>query len=133
MLHNLEILNGEMSPAFETNNLTYTVFIEDNINNLEISYDASEDISVNIVGNENLETDENIVYLELTKEGKVESTYTLEVTKEDTHVASKTILEPTTDITVKEELPSYVAPLIGGICFLLILLSFLIIFHKKKR
>lgn len=133
MLHNLEILNGEMSPAFETNNLTYTVFIEDNINNLEIDYDVDEDISVNIIGNENLEVGENIVYLELSREGKVESTYTLEVTKEEAYVASKTILEPTTDITVKEELPSYVAPLIGGICFLLILLSFLIIFHKKKR
>ena len=36
-------------------------------------------------------------------------------------------------IEVKKELPTYVAPVIASVCFLLILISFAIIFKSKKH
>ena len=60
------------------------------------------------------------------------NTYTLLVYKEetDTVVNYDYLLEP---LEVKEELPSYVAPLIIGCCFFVILLVFILLFKKKKH
>ena len=37
------------------------------------------------------------------------------------------------DINIVEEIPNYVAPLIGSSCFLIILILFSILFHKRKK
>ena len=132
MLHNLAVLNGELSPTFDENNDTYTVLIKSDINELKMTYTIDEEVNVEIKGNENLTFGENTVLIEVgDKEGNI-TTYTLLVTKEEEKTTSAFVLEPK-PIEVKKELPGYTVPLIASICFFLILIAFRIIFVRKKH
>ena len=132
MLKDLKILNGELSPLFDINNDTYTVFVNNDVTHLEISYSVSESSNVNIYGNDNLVVGENIVIIEITNTDGDISSYNLLVTREEEQRVSN--FEVASDvIEVKKELPTYVAPVIASICFLLILISFAIIFKSKKH
>lgn len=130
MLLNLEILNGEMSPKFDKYVNTYTVEVKDDILTLVMDYETEEGVSVEEVNN-NLVEGENLVYLRLKKDEKVE-TITLEVYKE----SSKHVFDYDkylTDVSVEAPMPEYIPPIIIGSCFLVIAIAFLIIFHKSKN
>ncbi len=135
MLESLEVLNGEMSPKFDSLNETYTVNVSNDISKLELNYKVKDNSLVNIYGNSNFQIGENIVTIEIMNELEEVSIYKLIVTKEEEKIVSslETNFVP---IETPKELPSYVAPLIASICFLLILITFGILFphkrHKKK-
>ena len=130
MLEDLEIVNGIITPEFDIYNNIYSVSIEEDVDELVINYKVSDDYVVNIIDNNNLVPGENEVYIQVIKENEI-NTYTLLVNKEESENVSNLeyLLEP---LEVKEELPTYVAPLIIGSCIFLILVFFLIIFRKKK-
>ncbi len=130
MLEDLEILNGIISPEFDIYNNIYSVSILEDVDELVINYKVSDGYVVNIIDNNNLVSGENEVYIQVIKENEI-NTYTLLVNKEETEdvVDLKYLLEP---LEVKEELPTYVAPLVGGSCLFLIFIFFLIIFRKRK-
>ena len=132
MLHNLEILNGELSPNFEESNNIYTVAIASDVDVLKITYTVEDKNDVTIKGNENLTFGENTVLIEVSDEAGNINTYTLLVTKEEEQTTSAFTFEPK-PIEVKKELPSYTVPLIAAICFFLILVAFRIIFVRKKH
>ncbi len=131
MLNDLKIINGVLSPEFDIYNNIYSVNIDENEDKLVIEYDVDSDYIVNIIDNESLAPGNNEVYLQVIKDNEI-NTYTLLVYKEetDTVVNYDYLLEP---LEVKEELPSYVAPLIIGCCFFVILLVFILLFKKKKH
>ena len=130
MLEDLEILNGIISPEFDIYNNIYSVSILEDVDELVINYKVSDGYVVNIIDNNNLVSGENEVYIQVIKENEI-NTYTLLVNKEETEdvVDLEYLLEP---LEVKEELPTYVAPLVGGSCLFLIFIFFLIIFRKRK-
>ncbi len=132
MLKELEILNGILSPSYDIYNNVYTVKVENNIESLVLNYKLDENVQINIQGNDNLKEGENIIYLILKKDD-LEEVITLYVNKE---ISKKVIFTDPNIITkaeVKPVIASYVAPLIGGCCFLIILLTFIFLFKKKKN
>ena len=120
-----------MTPKFDKYNDTYSVKIDSNVNILEINYKAEDNYEVYVQGNSNLQEGENKVFIEV-KNSEEANIYTLLVTKESTKVF-ETIDVGLETIEVEKELPNYVAPLIGIICFLLIIICHSIIFKKKKH
>ena len=131
MLEDLEILNGIISPEFDIYNNIYSVSILEDVDELVINYKVSDGYVVNIIDNNNLVPGENEVYIQVVKDDEI-NTYTLLVNKESSEevINYDYLLEP---LEVEEELPEYVAPLIGGICFFIILCTFLLLFKKKKK
>lgn len=129
MLYNLEVVNGEMTPAFSSDVFIYDVKVSDEVLSLMLNYDAPLDSDVTIYGNSYLTSGNNHVLVEV-YDGKV-TTYTLNVYKEmETQDVFK---EYTKSQTIKEEILSDVTkPLIGSICFLLIVALYCIIFRKRK-
>lgn len=131
MLQSLEILNGEMTPKFDKYNNIYSVKVDENITMLELNYTVDENCIVNIVGNSNFAIGENQVFIEVTNE-KGRTTYTILVNKEEVQVASVMDVMDYQRVEIKKELPEYIAPLISIVCFLIILCTFSLLFHKKK-
>ena len=131
MLEDLNIVNGELTPEFDIYNNIYSVSISEEIDELVIDYKVTDGYVVNIIDNHDLVPGENEVYIQVIKNEEI-NTYTLLVNKKSSEavVNYDYLLEP---LEVEEELPEYVAPLIGGICFFIILCTFLLLFKKKKK
>jgi len=134
MLTELNIKNGLLSPKYDIYNDTYTVTITKEVEKLDIEYKTdNENISVVINGNANLQADKKIVSITVAN-GEVTKNIHLNVFVEDVETTGNlknyfTSLE----IKRKEETPSFVAPLIASSCFLLIIIIFSILFHKKRN
>lgn len=130
MLQNLEIINGELSPEFNCYTNTYTVNVTNDVTSLLLNYIAEEGYAVNVLGNSNFISGENIVSIEVIGENR--NNYTLIVNKEEVETVSNFDLtyQP---LEVKKEVPEYVAPLISICCFLIILFTYTLLFHKKKH
>ena len=131
VLEDLNIVNGELTPEFDIYNNIYSVSISEEIDELVIDYEVTDGYVVNVIDNHDLVPGENEVYIQVIKNEEI-NTYTLLVNKESSEavVNYDYLLEP---LEVEEELPEYVAPLIGGICFFIILCTFLLLFKKKKK
>ena len=131
VLEDLNIVNGELTPEFDIYNNIYSVSISEEIDELVIDYKVTDGYAVNVIDNHDLVPGENEVYIQVIKNEEI-NTYTLLVNKESSEavVNYDYLLEP---LEVEEELPEYVAPLIGGICFFIILCTFLLLFKKKKK
>lgn len=126
MLYKLDVLNGSLNKLFVSDVFEYEVAIDSDATFLDLKYETCESCSVTIYGNENLVGGENHILIEVFDEKVV--TYTLKVNKEMTEKTFE-VLE---DVPVKNELISkMLAPGIGTICFLLIVICFNIIFRKK--
>ncbi len=131
MLEDLNIVNGELTPEFDIYNNIYSVSVAGYVDELVIDYEVTDGYVVNVIDNHDLVPGENEVYIQVIKNEEI-NTYTLLVNKESSEavVNYDYLLEP---LEVEEELPEYVAPLIGGICFFIILCTFLLLFKKKKK
>lgn len=131
VLEDLNIVNGELTPEFDIYNNIYSVSISEEIDELVIDYKVTDGYVVNVIDNHDLVPGENEVYIQVIKNEEI-NTYTLLVNKKSSEavVNYDYLLEP---LEVEEELPEYVAPLIGGICFFIILCTFLLLFKKKKK
>lgn len=130
MLINLEVYNAALSPIFDSNNLLYTVYVNNNVNNLDLFTEAEEGYEVNIVGNNDFKEGENTILIEVSN-GIELNTYMINVIKETT--VTNYIYDIPEPLEIQKELPQYVAPLIGIICFILIITLYTILFHKKRR
>ena len=132
MLKKLTILNGELSIKFNSLNTRYTVNMTTNEEELKLEYEIDEKDNISIYNN-HLENDKTEVVITVYNDEESMSYY-LEVykmqeklvEKEEDYFAS---LEVKTDTYNKE----YVAPLIAGICFLIILFLFTVLFKKRKN
>lgn len=131
MLEDLNIVNGELTPEFDIYNNIYSVSVAGYVDELVIDYEVTDGYVVNVIDNHDLVPGENEVYIQVIKNEEI-NTYTLLVNKKssETVINYDYLLEP---LEVEEELPEYVAPLIGGICFFIILCTFLLLFKKKKK
>jgi len=133
MLINLEIKNGVMTPKYDIYNDTYTVTIDNDVTELDIYYEvASENIKVSTSGNENITSDKGVGII--VSDGKEEKIIKLNVIKEGSETTSDLKNYFTSlDVRKKEQVPEHIAPLIGVSCFLIIVITFSILFHKKKK
>jgi len=133
MLTNLEIKNGIMTPKYDIYNDTYTVKIEDDVTELDIYYETiNNEVSVTVTGNENIINDKGIGVI--VSDGKEERIIKLNVIKESSE-ATIGLKNYFTSLEVKKEeaMPDYIPSLIGGVCFLVIVITFSCLFHKKKK
>ncbi len=88
MLNNLEILNGSITPVFDSNIKNYEVEVSDTAISLVMQYESDENSKVTIYGNDNLLNGENHVLIEVYDGNKV-NTYTLTVYKGLKDVSTK--------------------------------------------
>lgn len=132
MLKKLKILNGELSIKFDPLNTRYTVNMTDTSEELKLEIEKDEEDEISIFNN-HITNNPTEVVITVYNEEEVMSYY-LEVYK----MKSETVqgsedyfasLEVKTDTYT----PEYVAPLIAGSCFLIILLVFTILFKKRKN
>ena len=128
LLEELKILNGKLLPSFDKYNELYTVFVNSDVDKLEYTYITSGADIKEVTGNENFKTGENLVLIKLDND----TTYELTVIKEEEQKTTS-ILDTYEKVEVKPEMPSYIPSLIGIICFLLIILSYVLIFSKKNK
>ena len=130
MLSDLEIINGELSPAFDSLNNIYSVTVSEDVDELVMEYSTTDGYIVNVIDNQDLDEGENEVYLQVIKDEEI-NTYTLLVYKESSEpVFNYEYMTET--IEVESELPEYVAPLIIGSCILIILIFAILLFKRKK-
>lgn len=131
MLINLEIKNGEMSLEFDPLNTIYTISVTSDVKALELDYELAESSRIEIIGN-TLKEGVNEVVLNVSND-KEEIKYTLYVYKEKVKTASSNITEVVPVELPREEMPYYVPAGIAGVCFLVILFTFTLLFKKRKR
>ena len=131
MLLDLKVLNGVITPEFNYNIFEYTVYVQD-VNNLEFDLRVDKDLPVTIYGNDELTDGENHVLIEIFDE-KV-TTYTLTVYKNNEKESlSETIETSTVEVdTTNQLLEDILTPGIITICFVIIVIIYSIIFHKKQ-
>ena len=131
MLLDLKVLNGVITPEFNYNIFEYTVYVQD-VNNLEFDLRVDKDLPVTIYGNDELTDGENHVLIEICDE-KV-TTYTLTVYKNNEKESlSETIETSTVEVdTTNQLLEDILTPGIITICFVIIVIIYSIIFHKKQ-
>ena len=132
MLKKLTILNFILSIKFNSLNTRYTVNMTTNEEELKLEYEIDEKDNISIYNN-HLENDKTEVVITVYNDEESMSYY-LEVYKMQEELVEKeedyfASLEVKTDTYNKE----YVAPLIAGICFLIILFLFTVLFKKRKN
>lgn len=129
MIHNLKVVNGEMSLSFNELQSKYSVVVAKDVKELEFDYKIDEGVNVEIINN-NLENN-SVVELKATKDSEVNSYYFYILYEEVVVEISdnQKILE----VEVKDSISPYAVPGIASVSFLLILFLFTILFHKKKQ
>lgn len=132
MLEDLKILNGELSLKYDPLNTIYTVNINEEANALELEYRLEDNAKISVVGNENLHYGLNEVVLTVYKEDLSESYYLYVYKEKETMVLSSDNLSQSLNVE-KQELWEYAIPVISVTCFLIILFTFCLLFHKKKK
>ena len=131
MLIDLKITNGILELKFNKYTYEYTVTVDNNINNLEFSYELQDDCYVEIRNNE-LNNYENIVYLDVYNIDEF-ITYTFYVYKENSNeVNSIENFKESLEINGKKDMEEYKIQILSISMFLLIILIFSIMFKRKK-
>lgn len=127
-MNNLEVLNGEMALKYDKNIDTYSITVSSDVNALEIKYELDDTSTLNVYGNTLLSPGENKVILACKNNDDIRY-ITLVVNKEK---ALKTTSLNVDYRNEKKVLPSFTIPLIASICFVLILVTYYLLFKKKK-
>lgn len=131
MLKDLKILNGELSVKFDPLNTRYTVNMTNSDTKLELEYEIDEDDEISIFGN-SLDGQDDLVVISVYNDDELMSYY-LEINfLESKYVNLEQDYFASLELNSKQEVPKYVAPLIAGVCFLIILFFFAILFKKRK-
>ena len=136
MLNSLEVLNGELMPNFDSYNMNYSVIIDEDVNTLELNaYSNLTDVFIIIEGNSNLSEGENLVTIKVQNklEEMIYTLYVYKSLKKDESVAYFDDEMKALEIESPAKLPNYVAPLIGIICFIIIIFIFVLLFNKRKN
>lgn len=129
VLLDLKILNGDMPLKFDKYVNSYTVLVESNVEFLEIEYKIRDTDEIKIINNENLNYGLNYIFLEITSDNE-KNVYTLEVYREKVESVMKyqEVTLGSGDKVMNENTPY----IISFVCFLAILLFFIVIFVRKK-
>lgn len=129
VLLDLKILNGDMPLKFDKYVNSYTVLVESNVEFLEIEYKIRDTDEIKIINNENLNYGLNYIFLEITSDNE-KNVYTLEVYREKVESVMKyqEVTLGSSDKVMNENTPY----IISFVCFLVILLFFIVIFVRKK-
>ena len=130
MLLDLKVLNGIMTPDFSSDVFDYTIEVKD-VNTLDLSFVVDKNLPVTIYGNDFLTDGENHVLLEIFDEKL--NTYTLTVYKNSEQEASK-ISNNSSKVEIDSKsllLEDVLTPGVISVCFILIIVLYSIIFHKK--
>lgn len=101
-LKSLVISNGALSPAFSSDNKTYTAIVDYSVTSIAVSAtpnNAKAKVS-SVSGNDNLEVGENTVKIVVKAENGVSSTYSITVTR-------RTEDDPENSDAQKKEMPSF--------------------------
>lgn len=131
MLKDLKILNGELSVKFDPLNTRYTVNMTNSDTKLELEYKIDEDDEISIFGN-SLDGQDDLVVISVYNDDELMSYY-LEINfLESKNVNLEQDYFASLELNSKQEVPKYVAPVIAGVCFLIILFFFAILFKKRK-
>ena len=130
MLLDLNVLNGSISPSFNSSIFEYTVTVQD-VTQLDLDLKVDKDLPVTIYGNDYLTDGENHVLIEIYDEKVI--TYILTIYKNSEEVVANIIsnnqkVEITTESLIQEDI---LTPGIISICFFIIVFLYVIIFHKK--
>jgi len=133
MLEDLKILNGEMSLKFNPYNTKYTIVLNDYEDmELEMEYRLTDKAQIFISGNY-LDKNYNEVILSVSNEKETVNYYLYVYKEKATNVNDALKNYEALEVMPKKEISPYAAPGISVTCFLLILILFSLLFHKKKR
>lgn len=134
-LKKLTVENFKFLEEFKENVYTYHLVVLSTVDSLLIDYDADNDVNVEIIGNENFVTGENIVRIK-TNNDYDEGNYYIVVTKtekeEDTKIPDIKEDDEKKDEVVKKTNNKYI---LIGLFSILIVLSYILydIFYNKKK
>lgn len=134
-LKKLTVENFKFLEEFKENVYTYHLVVPSTVDSLLIDYDADNDVNVEIIGNENFVTGENIVRIK-TNNDYDESNYYIVVTKtekeEDTKIPDIKEDDEKKDEVVKKTNNKYI---LIGLFSILIVLSYILydIFYSRKK
>lgn len=128
LINDLNVKNGELSPKFDKYNNYYSITIDNNVTSLDFEYEYNKDLyEVKITNNENL-VENKLIYVTIyNKESKEKNAYIFKVYLENTQTTVKTVEEEVP--VVKKKQYNY-APLVGAICFILIIFVYYVIFLR---
>lgn len=130
MLDSLEVLNGSMTPEFKSDEFEYNVVVDEDVLALVMDYEAPENVSITVYGNNHLTEGENHVLIEV-YDTEVK-TYTLTVMKQaSSEVSGFESVYEKVEVDSNQEWREYVTPGIGIVCFLTIAFLFCVIFKRK--
>lgn len=134
-LKRLTVENFKFLEEFKENVYTYHLVVPSTVDSLLIDYDADNDVNVEIIGNENFVTGENIVRIK-TNNDYDEGNYYIVVTKtekeEDTKIPDIKEDNEKKDEVVKKTNNKYI---LIGLFSILIVLSYILydIFYSRKK
>lgn len=134
-LKRLTVENFKFLEEFKESVYTYHLVVPSTVDSLLIDYDADNDVNVEIVGNENFVTGENIVRIK-TNNDYDEGNYYIVVTKtekeEDTKIPDIKEDDEKKDEVVKKTNNKYI---LIGLFSILIVLSYILydIFYNRKK
>ena len=130
MLEDLKILNGTLSLDFSPYNTKYTIYLtNENDTEVKFSYHVSENAKVEVLHN-TLKEGNNEIVLKVQNETN-ETEYFFNVYKEpvtNVFFDYQSLLEE----EVPKEISPYAIPGIASICFLIILITFTLLFAKRR-
>ena len=131
MLNNLEILNGSITPVFDSSIKDYEVEVSDTTISLVMQYDTDENNKITIYGNDNLLNGENHVLIEVYDGNKV-NTYTLTVYKGLKDVSTKINENVKIEVVGKEYNNTVIQYSIIIFTIIIIILLYRLIFKLHK-
>ena len=130
LINDLKINNATISPKFNQYNNYYSVTIDENTYKLDFEYDFNKDkYEVKITNNENLVENKLIYVTVYNKESKEKNTYIFKIYLEEVITTVKTV-DNEEDTGKKDKKTTNYAPVIGTVCFLLIIFVYYVIFLR---
>ena len=130
LINDLKINNAFISPKFNQYNNYYSVTIDENTDKLDFEYDFNKDkYEVKITNNENLVENKLIYVTVYNKESKEKNTYIFKIYLEEVITTVKTV-DNEEDTGKKDKKTTNYAPVIGTVCFLLIIFVYYVIFLR---
>lgn len=130
-LESLTIKNGKLSIPFDKLNNEYTVILESKEYHLELEYEVDDNITVFVKDNQDL-MNNSIVTISLTDEKNIVE-YHLQILKEEEEQTSSVFLEEKSISIETSFMYEYKIYIIPSVCFLLLFITFKLLFHKHQK
>lgn len=130
LIDTLEVTNGEITPKYDKYNNYYSVTVSENTRNLEFNYTFdNEKYEVKITNNENLVENKMVYATIYDKETNEQNTYIFKIYIEDT-IATIEAEDTINALDIKTEDSANYAPIVGTVCFSLIIFVYYLIFLR---